>query len=164
VPGESTDLLIDLPTLRLPRLDNIARKTGVKVWNFMREVALFFVGGTLFLGLLKVTGALAWIIVAAKPLISGWLGLPPQTATAFVMGLIRRDFGAAGFFSMHLTGPQLLVAMVTITLFVPCMASALVVLKERGWRYLIGLFAGSLGSAFLLGGIVHQVLRLFGGM
>ncbi len=163
VPGESTDLLIDLPTLRLPRLDNVARKTGVKVWNFMREVALFFVGGTLFLGLLKATGALAWIVEAARPLVSGWLGLPPQTATAFVMGLIRRDFGAAGFFSMHLSGPQLLVAMVTITLFVPCMASALVVLKERGWRYLIGLFAGSLGSAFLLGGIVHQVIRLFGG-
>jgi ferrous iron transport protein B len=80
------------------------------------------------------------------------------------MGLIRRDFGAAGFFSMHLVGSQMLVAMVTITLFVPCMASALVVLKERGWRYLIGLFAGSLGSAFLLGGIVHQVIRLFGGV
>ncbi|HEY5506878.1 MAG TPA: nucleoside recognition domain-containing protein, partial [Coriobacteriia bacterium] len=164
VPGQSTDLLIDLPTLRLPRLDNIAKKTGIKVWNFMGEVALFFIGGTLFLGLLKVTGALGLIVVAAKPLISGWLGLPPETATAFVMGLVRRDFGAAGFFSMHLTGSQLLVAMVTITLFVPCMASALVVLKERGWRYLIGLFAGSLGSAFLLGGIVHQVIRLLGGV
>jgi ferrous iron transport protein B len=164
VPGQSTDLLIDLPTLRLPRLDNIAKKTGIKVWNFMREVALFFIGGTLFLGVLKVTGALDLIVVAAKPLISGWLGLPPETATAFVMGLIRRDFGAAGFFTMHLVGSQLLVAMVTITLFVPCMASALVVLKERGWRYLIGLFAGSLGSAFLLGGIVHQVIRLLGGV
>lgn len=164
VPGQSTSLLIDLPSLRLPRLDNIVRKTGVKVGSFMKEVTLFFVGGTLFLGLLKVTGALAWITNAAKPLISGWLGLPPQTATAFVMGLIRRDFGAAGFFSLHLTAPQLLVAMVTITLFVPCMASALVVLKERGWRYLLGLFAASLGSAFLLGGVVHQAIRLFGGM
>jgi ferrous iron transport protein B len=162
VPGESTDLLIDLPTLRLPRLDNVARKTGVKVWNFMREVTLFFVGGTLFLGLLKVTGVLGWIVVAARPLVSGWLGLPAESATAFVMGLIRRDFGAAGFLSLHLSGPQMLVAMVTITLFVPCMASALVVLKERGWRYLIGVFAGSLGSAFLLGGIVHQAIRLFG--
>ncbi len=164
VPGESTDLLIDLPTLRLPRLDNIAKKSGVKVWNFMKEVSLFFIGGSLFLGVLKVTGALAWIVTAARPLVSGWLGLPAAAATAFVMGLIRRDFGAAGFLTLHLSGPQMLVAMVTITLFVPCMASALVVLKERGWRYLAGLFVGSLGSAFLLGGIVHQVLRLLGVM
>ena len=54
--------------------------------------------------------------------------------------------------------------MVTITLFVPCIASAMVVLRERGWRYMLGLFAVSLGSAFLLGGIVHQVLRLIGVM
>jgi ferrous iron transport protein B len=160
VPGQSTDLLIDLPSLRVPRMNNIVRKTGTKVWGFMSEVTMFFVGGTLFLGLLQVTGALAWIIVAARPLVSGWLGLPPETATAFVMGLIRRDFGAAGFFTMKLTDPQLLVAMVTITLFVPCIASMMVVLKERGWVYMLGLFAGSLTFAFLLGGIIAHVLRI----
>ena len=90
----------------------------------------------------------------------GWLGLPPQTATAFVMGMIRRDFGAAGFFTMKLTDPQLLVAMVTITLFVPCIASMMVVLKERGWAYMLGLFFGSMALAFTLGGIVAHVLRI----
>ena len=160
VPGQSTDLLIDLPSLRLPRLDNIARKTGAKVWSFMTEVALFFIGGTLLLGVLQVSGALAWIIVVAQPLVHGWLGLPPQAATPFVMGMIRRDFGAAGFFQMHLTDPQLLVAMVTITLFVPCIASAIVVLKERGWVYMLGLFVGSMTLAFLLGGIIAHILRI----
>ena len=161
MPGRSTDLLIDLPSLRLPRADNILRKTGMKVWGFMTEVAMFFVGGTLVLGVLQVTGALAWIIVAAQPLVHGWLGLPPQAATAFVMGMIRRDFGAAGFYSMRrLSDPQLLVAMVTITLFVPCIASTIVVLKERGWVYMVGLFVGSMTLAFLLGGIIAHILRI----
>ena len=106
-------------------------------------------------------GALAWIIVAAQPLVHGWLGLPPEAATAFVMGMIRRDFGAAGFYSMaRLTDPQLLVAMVTITLFVPCIASTIVVLKERGWVYMVGLFVGSMSLAFLLGGIIAHILRI----
>jgi ferrous iron transport protein B len=160
VPGQSTDLLIDLPSLRMPRMDNVVRKTGTKVWSFMTEVALFFVGGTLFLGLLQITGALNWIIFAAQPLVHGWLGLPPETATAFVMGMIRRDFGAAGFLTIKLTDPQLLVAMVTITLFVPCVASTMVVLKERGWAYMVGLLVGSLTFAFVLGGIVAHVLRI----
>jgi ferrous iron transport protein B len=95
-----------------------------------------------------------------RPLISGWLGLPPDTAKAFVMSIIRRDFGAAGFFTVHLTDPQLLVAMVTITLFVPCLASTLVVLKERGWAYMLGLFVGSMSLAFLLGGIIAHILRI----
>jgi ferrous iron transport protein B len=160
LPGQSSDLLIDLPPLRLPRIDNVARKTGTKVWAFMSEVTVFFVGGTLFLGALQVSGGLDWIVRVAQPLVHGWLGLPPETATAFVMGIIRRDYGAAGFFTMKLTDPQLLVAMVTITLFVPCIASVMVVLKERGWAYMLGLFAGSIALAFLLGGIIAHVLRI----
>ncbi len=161
-PGVSTDLLIDLPSLRVPRLDNVVRKTGIKVWHFMKEVSVFFLVGALLISILEVTGALAAIVRVAMPLTVGWLGLPPQAATAFVMGFVRRDFGAAGFFSMNLSDPQLLVAMVTITLFVPCIASAMVILKERGMPYLLGLLASSIGLAFLLGGILWRVLQLMG--
>ena len=160
VPGQSTDLLIDLPSLRLPRLDNVARKTGTKVWSFMTEVTTFFVLGSLFLGVLEVTGGLVAIEHLAQPLVHGWLGLPPQASTAFVMGMIRRDFGAAGFFTMQLSNAQMLVAMVTITLFVPCVASMMVVLRERGLAYMLGLLAGSLTLAFLLGGIIAHILRI----
>ena len=163
-PGESTDLLIDLPPLRLPRLDNILRKTGTKVWGFMKEVTLFFAGGALFISVLQVTGALGWIVEIAKPLTVNWLHLPPEAARAFVMGFVRRDFGAAGFFQMAhsglLTPVQLLTAMITITLFVPCIASMMVILKERGWGYLGGLFVADIVLAFTLGGIITRVLEL----
>jgi len=157
-PGVSTDLLIDIPSLRVPRIDNVLRKTVTKVWNFMREVTLFFVIGALAISLLEVTGALAWIQTALIPLTVGWLGLPAEAATAFVMGFVRRDFGAAGFFTMNLTDAQLLVSMLTITLFVPCIASVMVILKERGAAYLVGLFAGSVGLAFLTGGLLARAI------
>jgi len=158
VPGESTDLLIDLPSLRLPRLDNVVRKSAVKVWGFMKEVTLFFLAGAALISTLQVLGVLDWIIKVAAPMTIGWLGLPPQAAAAFVMGFVRRDFGAAGFFTMNLSSAQLLVAMVTITLFVPCIASTMVVLKERGWAFTVGLFASSIGLAFLLGGIIARIV------
>jgi ferrous iron transport protein B len=160
VPGQSTDLLIDLPSLRLPRLDNIVRKTAMKVWGFMKEVTFFFVIGSLALGLLQVTGALSGIVYAMRPLVVGWLGLPPVTAEAFVMGVIRRDFGASAFLGIHLSDPQLLVAMVTITLFVPCLASTILVLRERGWAYMLGLLVGSVGMGLLLGGVLAHILRI----
>ena len=157
-PGVSTDLLIDLPSLRLPRADNVLRKTVTKAWNFMKEVAVFFVAGALLISILDVSGALAWIQNALIPLTVGWLGLPPEAATAFVMGFVRRDFGAAGFFTMNLTSAQLLVSMVTITLFVPCIASIMVILKERGWAYLTGLLVGSVSIAFFVGGVLARIL------
>ena len=160
-PGVSSDLLIDLPPLRLPRLRNVVRKTVTKVWGFMREVTLFFLAGTAAISLLDITGALVWLQRVAAPLTVTWLHLPAEAATAFVMGFVRRDFGAAGFFTMDLAAGQLLVAMVTITLFVPCAASMMVILKERGWKYLAGLFAGSIGVAFLTGGLLARLLEVF---
>jgi len=157
-PGVTTDLLIDIPSLRLPRIDNVLRKTVTKVWHFMKEVTLFFVIGALAISVLYVTNALTWIKQAATPLTVGWLGLPAEAATAFVMGFVRRDFGAAGFFMMELSPAQLLVSMITITLFVPCIASAMVILKERGVAYMAGLFVGSVGIAFLVGGLVDRVI------
>lgn len=162
VPGQSTDLLIDLPSLRVPRLDNVVRKSGTKVWHFMKEVTLFFAAGALIISVLEVTGSLDWIIAVTAPVTTGWLGLPAEAATAFVMGFVRRDFGATGFFTMNLSDAQLLVGMVTITLFVPCVASAMVILKERGSRYFVGLFAGSIVVAFVVGGLIWRLLDLIG--
>ncbi len=157
-PGVSTDLLIDIPALRVPRVVNVLRKSVTKVWHFMKEVTLFFVLGAAAISILEVTGALAGIQSALVPLTVGWLGLPAEAATAFVMGFVRRDFGAAGFFTMDLGAAQLLVAMVTITLFVPCVASIMVIVKERGWAYMGGLFAGSVGLAFFAGGVLARML------
>lgn len=162
LPGQSTDLLIDLPSLRVPRIDNVVRKSATKVWQFMKEVTLFFAAGALIISVLEVTGVLQWIITFAAPLTVNWLQLPAEAATAFVMGFVRRDFGATGFFSMNLTSAQLLVGMITITLFVPCIASAMVILKERGWVYFTGLFAGSIVVAFAVGGLVSRFLAVVG--
>ncbi|PKQ20297.1 MAG: ferrous iron transport protein B [Actinobacteria bacterium HGW-Actinobacteria-6] len=157
-PGVSTDLLIDLPPLRVPRIGNVLRKSSQKVYHFMKEVAVFFLAGAALISTLSITGALAWVQTAAEPLTVGWLHLPKEAATAFVMGFVRRDFGAAGFFTMNLSSAQLLVAMVTITLFVPCVASVMVILKERGWKYLAGLLITSVSGAFLVGGLLAQLL------
>jgi ferrous iron transport protein B len=158
VPGTSTDLLIDLPSLRVPRLDNVLRKSFMKVYHFMKEVTIFFLLGALAISVLEITGALAAIQAFAVPLTVGWLGLPAEASTAFVMGFVRRDFGAAGFFTMNLTAAQLLVSMVTITLFIPCIASVMVIWKERGAGYVAGLFVGSIGLAFVVGGVLARLI------
>lgn len=161
-PGESSGLLIDLPPLRRPELKNVLQKTGSKTSGFMKEIFIFFAIGSLIITSLQVTGALDWIIKVMAPLVVGWLGLPAKAAQAFVMGFIRRDFGAAGFFTMNLTNAQLLVGMSTITLFVPCIASAMVILKDRGTLYFLGVFTSSIGLAFLLGGLMMRGLTLVG--
>lgn len=157
LPGESSPLLINLPPIRLPRPDNILRKTGSRTLAFMKEAFPWFVAGSLFVSLMQITGLLLVCQKALAPLTVGWLHLPKEAAEAFILGMVRRDFGAAGFTDMHLTAAQGLVALVTITLFVPCIASAMILIKERSWREGILIWFGAFGAAFLIGGLVAQV-------
>ncbi|MBM4160095.1 MAG: ferrous iron transport protein B [Ignavibacteria bacterium] len=158
LPGVTTPLLIDLPPMRLPRFDNVARKTAYRTYYFMREATPWFFGGALGVGILHVTGLLAvWQDVLA-PFTTAWLQLPKEAATSFVMGMVRRDFGAAGLYNLALTGDQIVVALVTITLFTPCIASLMIMLKERGLKIASLVWVGTWIVAFLVGGILSQML------
>ncbi len=158
LPGTSTSLLIDLPPLRVPRPINVLTKTWYKTTGFIREVTVYFAAGALLIGILQVTGALVAAQDLAAPLVEGWLRLPREAATAFIMGFVRRDFGAAGLYDLGLSGPAILVSLVTITLFVPCVASVLVIMKERGRSFMVFTWVGSVVLAFTVGGLLAQFI------
>ncbi len=158
LPGETSPLLLDLPPMRLPQMFNVFRKTWIKTYFFMKEASPWFLIGSLAVSILQVTGLLERIQTTIQPLVVSWLKLPKEAGTAFVMGLVRRDFGAAGLYSLDLTSMQTVAALVTITLFVPCIASLMVMLKERGMRQGLTIWIGSMVLAFLVGGIVAQAL------
>jgi ferrous iron transport protein B len=157
LPGQSSDLLIDLPMLRVPRLSNVLRKTALKTVGFLKEAAPLFALGSLIISGLQLSGLLELIQTALRPLTVGWLGLPGEAATAFVMGIIRRDFGAAGLNSLALTNIQSVVALITITLFVPCIASIMIIFKERKRSEGAWIWASSLVAAFFIGGLINKL-------
>jgi ferrous iron transport protein B len=99
VPGERSPLLVELPPLRLPRTGNVLVKTLTRLEWYLREVVPLFLAGTLFLFVLDRVGALPAIVEAAEPLVVGWLGLPAAASAAFLVGFLRRDFGATGLFT-----------------------------------------------------------------
>jgi ferrous iron transport protein B len=158
LPGESSPLLLDLPPMRLPRFDNLVRKTTFRSYAFMKEATPWFFAGALGVGIMQVTGLLVVFQNLLAPLTVGWLQLPREAATAFVMGLVRRDFGAAGLYELALSPRQVVVALVTITLFVPCIASLMVMLKERGIKEALIIWFATWVGAFAVGGIVSQIL------
>lgn len=166
VPGERTSLLVELPPMRWPVLSNVALKTLARLEWYLKEVVPLFLLGTALLFLFDKTGILGVIIRAGEPLVAGWLGLPPQASAAFLLGFLRRDFGATGLFVMEsqglLTPIQVVVAMVTITLFIPCIASVMMIAKEHSWGKALGMLALIMPLAFLVGGVLNKVLALIG--
>lgn len=158
LPGQSSQLLIDLPPIRLPRAENVLTKTVTKSYAFIKEAAPLFMLGAALITALEVSGALVAIQAWLAPVTEGILLLPRETATVFIMGLIRRDFGAAGLNDMALPPAETLIALITITLFVPCIASMIVILKERGKVEGTLVWVGSWVAAFCIGGIVARLI------
>ncbi len=135
LPGERSPFYIELPPLRLPDPANVIHKAYTRmIWYFVEIIPVFFLASFL-LWLGDRSGLLTYIIKAVEPLMAG-LGLPAATAQIFLLGFFRRDYGTAGLYDMAAAGlldsRQLLVAAVALTLFVPCLAQFMVIVKERG--------------------------------
>lgn len=161
IPGRRIPLVTEMPPIRMPLMGNVAKKTVGRLKWYLIEVIPLFLLGTLIMFLLDRFGALPAIIEAGEPLVSGWLGLPKEASAAFVMGFLRRDFGATGLFALsHQLSPiQAVVGMVTITLFVPCIASVMMIVKEQGAKIAAAMIAFIVPFAFLIGGLLNHLLR-----
>ncbi|MBI4057240.1 MAG: ferrous iron transport protein B [Elusimicrobia bacterium] len=166
LPGAPSPFLLELPPLRLPQMSNLFRKVWTRLKWYLREVVPLFIYGTMALYLLDRMGWLQIIEKGFSPVVKGFLGLPEKSAEAFLIGFLRRDYGAAGFYQMQkqglLTLRQSTVAIVAITLFMPCIAQWFMSLRERGWKATMVITAAVLSYALLISGGINQMLLALG--
>lgn len=165
VPGEQSEFFLEIPPIRMPKLENVVVKTwGRAVWYLKEAVPLFMIG-TFALFILDKLRVLDVIVGFTSPVVVGILGLPPKATEAFLVGFFRRDYGAAGLFAMSEAGflepVQTVVSLVTITLFVPCLAHFLMMVKERGVKLSLAILFIIIPLAILAGGALNWALRAF---
>ena len=165
LPGEAPTFILEMPPLRRPRLSNIVVKTYSRMHWYFLEVLPLFVLASILIWIGRLTGLFA-LAVKAMEYPTGWIGLPPDAAEVFLFGFFRRDFGAAGIYGMYdsgtLTAVQLVVAAVTLTLFMPCIAQFMMTIKERGLKTALVISGFIFPFAFLTGFIVNNLLKLLG--
>jgi ferrous iron transport protein B len=166
IPGDPSDFILEIPPIRVPQLSNLAIKTMARIEWYLREAVPLFVIGTLILFVADRMGWLLYMQKVAEPIVVGALNLPPKTTEAFLIGFLRRDYGAAGLFDMAraglLTNLQVVVSLVTITLFIPCIANILVIIKEQGGKVAAGMAVFIFPFAVFVGAVVNFVSRALG--
>lgn len=161
LPGEGSRFYLEIPPLRLPSLRNVGLKTYARLKWYAAEVIPLFLLVSVLIWLGQLTHLFPLLVAALRPLVHA-IGLPDAAADAFLFGFLRRDYGAARIFDVHasgaLSGPALLVAMVTLTLFIPCLAQFLVMQKERGLRAALAVGVIILPFALSVGYLLNLVL------
>jgi ferrous iron transport protein B len=170
IRGPGSEFIFEIPPIRPPQLKNLVLKTRYRIQWYLKEALPLFLYGTLALFLLdriRVAGQslLEWVQIGLAPVLTGVLHLPAQAAGVFVMGFLRRDYGAAGLFQLARAGAldvqQVVVSLVVITLFVPCLASFLVIVKEQGAKRAAAITIFIIPFAIGVGACVSWVLRTF---
>ncbi len=166
ISGEGSDFILEIPPLRIPQISNVVIKTLARIEWYLKEAVPLFVLGTIILFFLHNLRVLILLEKISSPLIVEFLGLPGKVTEAFIIGFLRRDYGAAGLFVLarqgELSPHQILVSLVTITLFIPCIAQFFMMIKERGWKKAIAISAIILPIAFGTGGLINFLLKIFG--
>ncbi|MHA1310130.1 MAG: ferrous iron transport protein B [Candidatus Helarchaeota archaeon] len=167
VHGEKSKFIIEIPPMRFPKLSNIGMKTWNRTKSFLAEaVPLFFIG-ILLISILNETNASIYINTFFTPITVYFLGLPQETAALWLLGVIRRDLGAATLFGSaefaNLTPIQYTVGTTLIILFIPCIAAILMMGKERGIKKTLLILVFIFFYSILISGLLNFILHLIFG-
>jgi len=164
LPGERPTFYMEIPPLRFPEFKNVFLKTFTRLKWYFLEVLPLFILASFLIWIGKITGIFDLMVKLLEYPVR-FIGLPKETAIAFLFGFFRRDYGAAGLYDLKksnlLSTNQLVIACITLTLFLPCIAQFLVNLKERGYKnaFFISIFV--LFFSFSVGFLVNLIFNFF---
>jgi ferrous iron transport protein B len=161
IPGERPGFYMEIPPLRMPKISNVLMKTYTRIEWYFKEVFPLFILASILIWIGQITGIFDLLIGALAYPVQG-IGLPSEAATAVLFGFFRRDYGAAGLYDLQqagvLSGIPLVVAAVTLTLFVPCIAQFSVTIKERGLKTALAIALFVFPFAFVVGFLLNIIL------
>ncbi|MBI4763222.1 MAG: ferrous iron transport protein B [Deltaproteobacteria bacterium] len=163
MPGKSAPFIMEIPLIRIPSLMNVLTKTSYRSLMFIREALPLFLVSALALFLLEKIGLLALAERFSAPVIKGFLGLPPQFAESLIMGFLRGEAGIAVLKKLVDTGVmdhlQLVVAIIVTILFIPCVTSFMLIIKEQGTKKALAIIVSVTACAIMTGGLMNFFLR-----
>lgn len=171
IPGEPVGLIMEIPSFKKPSLNNIFMKTWIRTKDFIYIALPIIVAGSIVITALDLSGFMSYVINAANPLITGWLGLPSQTGIPLIFGVLRKELAiillqaslpANTTLRGFMTNTQMIVFSLVAMIYIPCIATIAACIREFGWKKAMAITLTDITLALLLGGIGYRLLSLLG--
>lgn len=158
----NTFFIQELPPFRFPVMKAVLKKTGYRLWWFLKEAIPVFVIAAAVIFTLDYIGVLDMLKQLLKPIVVSWMGLPIEMVEALIL-LIAREEAAAGLILRlsnmgMLNAVQSIIAVVVTTMFIPCFANIVAMFKEAGVKVGILMLIGINVSTILLAGMLNWAL------
>ena len=165
---EPTGLICEVPDLRMPSARQTAVKTYIRIKEFLLIAFPLLLVGSIVLETLLAIGVLQDILDPAAPFMENILGLPAIAAVALVFGILRKEMALqmlmvlAGTSNLSeiLEPGQMFVFALVMAVFMPCLATFAVMIKQFGTKSTLAVTASSIALALVMGAIANALMHL----
>ena len=159
---ERSIFLQELPAIRLPNPKAVIVKTYYRLLWFIKEAVPVFIYAAVILFAIDKLGILDAVKNVLEPVMHGFLGLPVQMVDALILCMARHEAAAGLIIKLVQTGQlnyiQCIVAVTITTMFVPCFANIMAMIKELGPRRALTMAVIINASAFLIAACLNWIL------
>lgn len=176
LPGESTGLVMEMFPFRVPSPATMAKKTWLRIKDFLYIAAPLIVAGSVLLGILYESGWIEHLLGPLRPLTEWWLGIPAVAGLALILGFLRKELALALLVVLaarvipgvtesstlldFMTRGQVFTFVLVCAVYIPCVATLAVLWRELGARDSLLVAASTVLLALLLGGLSHLVIAM----
>jgi ferrous iron transport protein B len=169
IPGESSGLIMEMPSYHIPSLRVVARQTWVRTKILVWIVFPAYIIGSAILQVVYAAGWLNPLNDALRPITVEWLGLPAVTGILLIFGIVRKELIILMLavllqttnFTFVMSSVQLIVLALVSMLYIPCLALILMLVKEFGWKKASVITIFEVVLAIFIGGVAYRFLSLF---
>jgi len=156
--GFSPELLIEIPPYRIPPWRIVLQKLWMRAYGFLKEAIPIILAAVFIINILYVLGIFDVIASFTAPVVTGRLGLPKEAVTALVIGFPRKDVALGMLAPLALSAEQLVICSVVLTMFFPCIATFVVLVRELGIINMVKAAGIMIVTALLVGGLLNLIM------
>ena len=168
VPGQSTGLIMEMSSFKVPSLTVVAKQTWARTKSLIYIVFPLYIAGSAIVQALYAVGVLQQVSNVLSPITVFWLGLPAIAGILLILGFVRKEMvllAAVAIFSstnlaLFFSPVQLVTLALVNMIYIPCLSTVAVLAKDYGWKTALIISVANFAVAILVGGIAFRLLSL----
>ena len=158
LPGDSADIFMEVPSWQLPKATILAGKIWQRTKEYLFEAVPLILVGMVFISFAQMIGLVDFIGRLFAFPTTFMLGLPQDTSSVVILGVFRKDISIALLEPFNLSAKQFVIASIFMAIYLPCVASFFVMLKEAKWKDTLRIIGVTLSTALLVCSLLNIIL------
>ncbi len=156
--GDTPELFMEIPSWQIPQWRPLLRKLWIRMKEYLCDALPLILVGIVFVDLMQLSGVTDFVTKISRWPVEKLLGLPSETTPLLILGFLRKDVSIALLEPFNLAPQALVVACVFMAMYLPCVATFFVMLRESGWKDTFRVVALTLSLAFVSAGVLRMIL------